>query len=100
MISLGDHAMCKGGDFGWSASGVGNMDSAVGTRETGVKLGCLAHIQRADVHVCDGICGDCPLGWDGVIIFSSHMLLSPYYDPILICIFVLRKYTLLYPISL
>ena len=65
----------RGGDFGWLASGVGNVDSAVGTHESGVKLGWLAHIRRADVDVCGGVCGDWPLGWDGeIIIFISYVV--------------------------
>ena len=43
--------MCNGGRFRWSASKVGNMDSAEGTHGSGVKLGWLAHVRRADVHV-------------------------------------------------
>ena len=64
-----------GGRFGWSVSKVGNVDSAVGTHESGVKLGWLALIRRTDVHVCSGVCGDCPLGWDGgIIIFISYVV--------------------------
>ena len=32
------------------------------------------HIRRADKHVCGGVCGDCPLEWDGAIIFISYVV--------------------------
>ena len=47
---------------------------AVGTRESGFKLGWLATYSEGNVHVCGVVCGDCPLGWDRAIIFISYVV--------------------------
>ena len=57
MISHGAHTACNGGRFGWPASKVVNVVSAVGTCGSGVKLGWLAHVRRADVCVWVGSVG-------------------------------------------